>query len=439
MKKIIKFLGSAGFAALLAVLIAFLSALGSVIPQGDGAAVLEKLSSFFGSDAANLHAFLISTGLIDVYGSLPFLILVFLFAINLTLCTLKLIPFAIKEFSDYDIKLTETISTAMTESEIHAKLIKDGWKGSRAGAVFRASKHDGGRYGVIILHTGVIFVLLGALIGHVIGFNGFMNILEGTDDDVAVLPSGELIPLGFGVRCDEFDAEYYSGTLRPKSYTSKISILENGVKIKTANIDVNHPLKYKGVVFYQTNFGVYPNKDAKVRFRIKKNDSDEIKKEVSFGELFVLSGDYVGKITDFAPTLASDKDGNIYSASDEMKNPAFLLEVYKTDEPVLRGWILKNNQESGFIEEIGVRVIFDELWGLEYTGLYVKKDPGTPAVYAGFVLISFGIIFIYLLNYTAVFFTVEDKDGKRLIRYAVRQRRKYPLFNLGDSFKLLFS
>ncbi len=439
MKKIINFLGSAGFAVVLVSLIAVLSVAGSFIPQGDGAAVMDKLSSFFGSDAAQVHAFLISTGLIDVYGSAPFLVLMFLFAVNLVLCTLKLVPFARKGFNNYNVKLAETASVSLTEAEIAEKLAKAGWKSSREGSVYRVSRHACGRYGVIILHAGIVAVLLGAFIGRTAGFNGFMNILEGTYDDVAVLPSGELASLGFEVRCDDFEAEYYAGTSRPKAYTSRVTILENGAEVKSADIDVNHPLKYKGVVFYQTNFGVYPNKNARVRFHTEKNGSERKDMEVSFGELFMLTGDYAGKITDFAPTLASDSEGRIYSASDEMNNPAFLLEVYKVDEPVLRGWILKNRPESGFIGELGLSVVFDGLWGIEYTGLSVKKDPGTPIVYAGFAIIFLGLIFIYFFNYTAVFFTVEDKDGKRLIRYAVRRQRRYPFVKPDDGFKRLFS
>ncbi|MBQ3034307.1 MAG: cytochrome c biogenesis protein ResB, partial [Deferribacterales bacterium] len=409
MKKFISFLSSAKFSVIIILLILILSVIGSFIPQGDGSAVIERLSSFFGSDAAAIHSFLISSGLIDIYSSYPFLILIVLFAVNIILCTLKLIPFARTGFTGYSGNLNESGVTDLTEAELVQKLGKSGWKGSKEGDIYRAVKHEGGKYGVIILHAGVIIVLFGALVGHIAGFNGFINILEGTSDDVAVLPSGELVPLGFEVRCNEFAVEYYPNSDRPKSYTSFVTILEQGKEVKTAEIDVNNPLKYNDIVFYQTNFGIYPNKSAKVRFRISINDKDEKSIEASFDELFIIDGNYVGKITDFAPTLARDGEGNIFSSSDEMKNPAILIEIYNIDEPVLRGWVLKNYPESGIIDELGLKIHFDELWGVEYTGLSVKKDPGTPIVYIGFIFMIFGLIFIYLLNYTVILFTVEDR------------------------------
>lgn len=439
MKKIISFLGSVRFAVIIVLLIVFLSIVGSFIPQGEGTVVIEKLSSLFGAEATAVHGFLISSGLIDIYSSYPFIILVSLFALNIVLCTLKLIPFARKGFQGFSGELNHVGTTTLTETEIIQMLGKDGWKGSKEDNIYKAVKHENGRYGVIILHLGVIVILLGALIGRISGFNGFMNILEGTSDDVAVLPTGELVPLGFEVRCDEFTVEYYPNSDRPRAYTSKVTILENGKEVKTAIIDVNNPFKYNDVVFYQTNFGMYPNKNAKIRFYIE--DDKNIKKdlEVSFNQLFKIKDEYVGKITDFAPTLASDNDGNIFSLSDKMENPAILFEMYKIDEPYLRGWILKKYPESGKLEDLGIKIVFDELWGVEYTGLSVKMDSGTPIVYLGFILMIFGFTFVYLLNYTTILFTIENNNGKRLVRYCIKQQRKYPLVRPADGFKRLFS
>ena len=439
MKQIISFLGSAKLAVIIVLLIVLLSMIGSFIPQGDGAAVIEKLSSIFGADAETVHGFLISSGLIDVYSSYPFIILMVLFAINITLCTLKLIPFARKGFEGFSGELNETGVTDLTEAEILQKMGKDAWRGSKQDNIYRAEKYKSGKYGVIILHAGILIILFGALVGRLAGFNGFMNILEGTSDDVAVRPSGEIVPLGFEVRCDEFVVEYYPGSERPKAYTSKVTVLEDGNEVKTVDIDVNSPLKYKDIVFYQTNFGIYPNNLAKIRLHILDNEGNKKNIEVGFDELFVIDGEYVGKITDFAPALARDGEGNIFSSSDEMKNPAALIEIYKVEEPVLRGWILKKYPEDGKIDELGLTIVFDELFGVEYTGLSVKMDPGTPIVYIGFIFMIFGLAFIYLLNYTVILFTIEDKDGKRIVRYCIKQQRKYPLIKPADGFKRLFS
>lgn len=439
MKNLITFLGSAKFAIILIILIVILSMLGSLVPQGDGQAIMDKLSSIFGADAAAVHNFLINTGLIDIYSSIPFIILVSLFGINIIICTIKLFPFAKSGFDNENIKLKETSQVNMSESDFIQKLSKLGFRGQKNGDTYKAVSHEKGRYGVIILHFGIIIVLLGALIGRIAGFNGFMNILEGDFDDVAVLPTGELVPLGFEVKCNDFTVEYYQNSNRAKSYTSNISIIENGKEVENVNIDVNKPLEYNGIYFYQTNFGVYPNKNAKVKLTIDKKDGDKIHKLVNFNELFIIDGEFVAKIVDFAPTLSQNEEGKIFSSSDEMNNPAVLIEVYKVDEPIVRGWLLQKYPDRGKIDELGINIIFNDLYGIEYTGLSVKKDPGTPVVYIGFIFIIFGLIFIYCLNYTAIYFKFSDDNGKLIINYSILEQRKFSFINPSKSFKKLLN
>lgn len=441
MKRFIDFLGSFKFAGIVLSVIVILSIIGSLIPQGGEAAVIEKLSVIFGASGEKVYNVLKLTGFNNIYSSYLFIFLIFLFGLSLAVRTWRLLPFALKGFSGKNvIKFDNVVGTKLSKEVILDILKKRDWRtvaDHERPNFFKTSKYSFGRFGVIILHAGILVVMIGALIGYICGFKGFMNILEGDSDDVAVLPSGELKPLGFDVVCDNFSVEYYDNSTRAKSYTTVVTIKENGVEVKKATIDVNHPLQYKGVAFYQTNYGFYPNKNAKVLFSVN-NGSEEREYSENFGKMFKIKGNYVGKIVDFAPTLAADEEGRIYSSSNEMLNPAVLLEVYEVENPILRGWVLKNNPSSGDFKELGFKLDFQGLYGVEYTGLSVKKDPGTPLVYMGFLFIILGIIFVYLPNYTVVFFEIEEKDGMRVVRYTVKELRKRRVLNPADEFPKLF-
>lgn len=441
MKRFIDFLGSFRFAGIVLSVIIILSIIGSLIPQGGEAAVTEKLTAIFGANGEKVYSFLKFTGFSNIYSSYFFIFLIFLFGLSLAVRTWRLLPFALQGFSGKNVvKFDNVIDTALTKEGILDILKKRDWRtvtDHERPRFFKTSKYSIGRFGVVILHAGILVVMIGALIGYIGGYKGFMNILEGDSDNVAVLPSGDLKPLGFDVACDDFNVEYYDNSTRAKSYTSIVTIKENGVEVKKATIDVNHPLKHKGVVLYQTSFGYYPNKNAKAIFSIKIG-SEEREYAENFNKMFKIKGDYVGKIVDFAPTLAADEEGRIYSASDEIRNPAVLLEVYEVENPVLRGWVLKNNPSSGDFKELGFKLDFKGLYGTEYTGLSVKKDPGTPIVYMGFLLIILGVIFVYLPNYTVVFFEIEEKGNMRVLHYTVRELRRRRVLNPSDEFPKLF-
>lgn len=58
----------------------------------------------------------------------------------------------------------------------------------------------------------------------------------------------------FSVRLDRFDAEFYPGTMRPKSFESTVTRLEHGAESQTL-IRMNQPMRYEGLTFYQASYG----------------------------------------------------------------------------------------------------------------------------------------------------------------------------------------
>jgi len=59
---------------------------------------------------------------------------------------------------------------------------------------------------------------------------------------------------------EDFKVKFYTnGT--PKEYTSILTIIKNGTTMLTQAVEVNHPLKYKGIKFYQSGYGMLNKPD----------------------------------------------------------------------------------------------------------------------------------------------------------------------------------
>ncbi len=426
--KFFSFLSSSKFAMIISAVILILAVAGSLIPKVD--------ESTFSSKQVSDIVF--ALGLDNIYTSVIFISLIVLFALNLILCTLKLIIFDINKLSDIsNINFKEHGRVAIKHAEVISFLEVCKFDIKQEGDVITASKNSFGKYTVIIIHTGILIILLGALIGYIFGFKGYINILEGSSDNVAVLSTGEFVPLGFDIKVNRFDVKYYDNTTRPSAFVSDLTITkESSVVDNKSNdnqsfnyiLNVNSPLEYEGIYIYQHSYGFYLNKkDAKFLFDVEIDNISK-KYEVRYGESFKIKDNLFGKITDFAPALAVSDDGKFSTMSDEMVNPAILLEAYTMEgEPVVRSWLLSKQKASGdFTEDYGFKMTFDKLYGVQYTGLSIKKDPGTAVVYLGFLIISIALILTYLINYTIIFIHLtKDEETGEMIFYKVFKQRRF--------------
>ena len=427
--KFCSFLSSSKFAMVISAGILILAITGSLIPKADVAVSSSQLAS-------NIVSVL---GLDHIYTSPIFITLIALFALNLILCTLKLIIFDINKLSDIDnIDFKDHGRVAIKHAEVISFLKATHFDIKQEENVITASKNSFGKYTVIIIHTGILLVLLGALIGYLFGFKGYINILEGSSDNVAVLSTGEFVPLGFDIKVNRFDVKYYDNTTRPSAFVSDITISKessdndsntsNDNKSLNYILNVNSPLKYEDVSIYQHSYGFYLNKKgARFLFDVEIDNISK-KYEVRFNESFKIRDNLFGKITDFAPALAVDDDGKFSTMSEEMVNPAILLEAYSMEgDPVLRSWLLSKQKTSGdFSKDYGFKMTFDKLYGVQYTGLSIKKDPGTAVVYLGFLIISIALILTYLINYTVIFIHLtKDEETGEMIFYKVFKQRKF--------------
>lgn len=467
-EKIWKFFSSVKLAVVLLIILAIVSVIGTVIQQNEAP---EKYLQEYSASTVQLFEVL---GFFDMYHTWWFVLLLFLFTANLTVCTLERLP--------HTIKIMTAPLKPIDEDGLKALPFKKEvvFKGSPDKAVEKASnvlrslgysfiesKGTGGsqfimqkgvysRLGVYITHVSILLIFIGALIGSFFGFKAFLNLPEGQASKVVYLrnepmwdqimnalgiasspviknPQGGVpaMPIGYYVRCDNFDVDYYQNqsgmpTGMPSEYHSTLSVFDlNGQKILDKRIRVNDPLSHHGITFYQSSYGVIPNARGTVMLSIqRKNDGQSMGETVGIepgASLYVPSIDRTIKVLGFAPyAMRNPATGQVQfyrTENEEYINPAVELEIYQGKKAVYRTMVLKTDTGRPVMPE-NYTIAYRGYAGTRYTGLQVTKDPGVWIVYSGFILLCIGPLIAFFGSHKKLWVRVQDSKGQAVILVA---------------------
>ncbi len=288
---------------ILLLLLAATSIIGTVLQQNAPAA--EYIREY---GQANYELFK-KLQFIDMYHSSWFIGILGLFSVNLICCSLKNFPRAWKFVKEpMRVAASGVFKGSANKAEYRSKNSKE-QVAEQLSALLRKkigkttlTEKDGklhlfaqkgiySRFGAYITHLSILIIMAGAIIGNIWGYKGYVNIVEGNSIDQVQLRSGmERIDLGFTVRCDDFEVIYYGNSQRPKDYFSDLVILENDKVVpingkESTRIEVNKPLTYKGITFYQSSYG--PAGNAFFKVRVTNNETGEV------SEVEAPQGDHV--------------------------------------------------------------------------------------------------------------------------------------------------
>jgi len=417
------------------ILLAITSIIGTVIEQNQEP---EKYLQIFSEKTYRL---LDSLQFFDMYHSWWFLALLGLFSINLTACSIKRFPRVWKTVHEPVLVADDGLFRTFSNTE--ELLVKDSPDAARdklcallskqfAPAVVTerdgkiylfAQKGKYARFGVYITHASILIIFAGAIIGTLWGYKAYVNIVEGTQT-TKVWPRGSDQPLelGFAVRCDAFAVEFYDGSQRPKEFTSDLVVLENGQEMMSKRIEVNHPLQYKGITFYQSSYG--PAGDPGFRFRVKVRASGEtVEVNARQGQPVQLPGGASFIVSNFAPSYQNF-------------GPAAQLQMVGSGAP--GGAFLVFQAYSEFDAQRGGDYIFSLLEAKQryYTGLQVAKDPGVWVVWTGCAMLIFGSMAAFFLSHRRIWVSIQSVGGKTGIKVGGSAHRNQPAFELFfDEFK----
>ena len=216
------------------ILLALTSIIGTIIEQG---MTPEEMAAKTGWNLDILKFLDKSINAFDMYHSWWFLSLMGLFAVNLICCSIKRFPFVWKTVREPRLvaddgffrslsNVEEVVVAKGTLEEVRDQVTAF----SRAAfAAPMVTEQDGkihlyaekgaiSRFGVYVTHSSILIIFLGAMIGNVWGYKAYVNIVEGEcgRPGLAARRQGA-DPLGFSVRCDNFDVSSMATPSAPRS------------------------------------------------------------------------------------------------------------------------------------------------------------------------------------------------------------------------------
>ncbi|MDB9446215.1 cytochrome c biogenesis protein [Anabaena sp. CS-542/02] len=238
-----------------------------------------------------------------------------------------------------------------------------------------------GRIGPIIVHVGIVTILLGGILGAMTGFIAQEMISSGDTFQVKnIIDAGPWANFqnlkDWSVRVNRFWIDY-TPTGGIDQFYSDMSVVNNqGEEIDHQKIFVNQPLRYHGVTFYQTDWGISA-------IQIKFNNSPIF-------QLPMASLDTKGKGRlwgSWIPTKPDLSEGVSVIAKDLQGMVLIYDSTGKLVDTVRTGMSTNIN---------GVNLKIVDVIGS--TGLQIKSDPGIPIVYSGFALLMLGATMSYFTH-----------------------------------------
>jgi cytochrome c biogenesis protein len=262
---------------------------------------------------------------------------------------------------------------------------------------------------VYIVHASLLLIFLGGIVDALYGWRGYVALTRG-EQSSQIQQNGKNRTLPFAVRCDAAGQENYAdGT--PKRWWSKLAVIEAGQVVQRKEIVVNDPLVYGGIRFYQSSYGRTGKLDKLLltaTAATAQGDSKEI--ALGPGETVPLDMDTTVRLAEFIPDYVV-QDGQVYARSNELENPAVHLTVAsaKTGKSV-NVWL---PPIPGFEQNAASPYRFEgkDIQMAYFTGLEVSHEPGQWGVWAGVIVMGFGLALVFYLVHTR-FWVVPVRDAR---------------------------
>jgi cytochrome c biogenesis protein len=365
----------------LLLVIAIASGIGTAIPQREAEGLYHQLY-----DQQPWLGLLKGDGVLrlqldHVYSSSWFLGLLAWLALSLLLCSWRRQWPALRaalRWIDYrtprqlsKLSLAETVPCTNAETSLEGleqRLRQQGWQIQRQEHRLAARKGVLGRVGPLLVHAGLVVLMLGAAWGALGGRRAEQFLAPGRTLELMDSRGRSELTLAL----DSFAVERDPAG-RPEQFRSALRILEGGEQsggtlLRQAEISVNHPLRFRGVTFYQADWGL-----AALSVQLGRSPVLQLPLQT-----FPQLGEQVWGLV--LPTRPDGTQPVLLSLASE-QGP---VDVYSADGTLVTS--LSVGGPAAEVNELPIRV--DSV--LPASGILLKRDPGVPLVYAGFAIALVG-------------------------------------------------
>ncbi len=400
----------------LLILLALLSIIGTLIAQN--ASRVEYIQRY----GIGLYEVLNFFSVFDMYHSLWFRIILVLLVINLITCSVQRLPGVWSQITRESGELEDRMLKGLPyvekvqipnptkkEESIQSSLKEwfKSWKRVETEGTITLYSEKGkySRLGVPITHLSILLILIGGIIGS-LGFRGHVEVLKGeTVDRVYERKQDREIPrpLGFSVRCDDFKINYYNLPGKEKyvkDYTSVLSISENGKEVLKRSIQVNHPLHYKGLAFYQASYGSLNDVTIGIQWKGKKEKSTLEAQEGA--TIPIPNSNALIRVLKYVPQVHNFGEGV----------QVLLLRPNQEPQPL---WLLKSFPQLDERRGDQFLLTFQGVTSREYTGLQVTRDPGVWVVWIGCGLMILGLIVSFFFSHQRVWVRIPKSSREEIV------------------------
>ena len=368
-------------AIFLLLVIATFSILGTIIEQDKSFNYYQnQYSSVFFFDKINLFQIIIFFGINHVYTTWWFFTLLFLFGSCLIVCTFlqqfPLLKLARRCNFKFNVQEFENQEYFTILNFFYFFLILNSFK-SKKYNIFQQKRivyvYKGilGRFAPFVVHLAMLLILIGNVIAALGSFNSQELIVKGeifqlqniiTKNYFSNLPENS-------VRINDFWIEYGQNN-NVEQFYSDLSILDkDGIEEIQKTINVNLPLRFQALTFYQTDWNV-------IGLRIKFNE-----------QIYQLPLNNLPQIKNlnisWIPINKLNNKGLIFI----INNLKGTFSLYSNNGEFLGTFTLGDSIIDNFKLEV--------IEFVNETGLQIKLDPGIPLIFFGFGLLMISSLISY--------------------------------------------
>ena len=402
----------------LLISLALTSIIGTVLPQG--ALPPEYVAQI---SPAKLQIYT-KLGFFDMYHSWWFITLLYVFSLNLVSCSIKRLPHVFKFISEPTLILGEGQRNSFPlKKELSFSGSIEKAKDRLSGFLekeFSApviSEHNGEyhlfaqktawcRLGVYVVHLSILVIFVGAIIGSLTGFKGYVTIVEGTSVNAFESRNGQKMPLDFELLCEKFNVEFYP-TGAPKEFRSTLTVLENGKPVpgySHVKVIVNEPLTYKGITFYQSSYGQSAEGSEHYISVTPKNGGAPEKITVREGATVTLKDGTIFKLLEATQEVRQFAPG--------FTGPAARIEVTRKGGAPQTFIAFKDFPDVNAQRGDALIFSYEGTNAKQYTGLQVAKDPGVWVVWLGCTLMVLGIFIAFFMSHKRIWVVVSKGHAR---------------------------